>query len=50
MGLNFSETPKTLFLTKVPQKTHILTQLNEIYRLVRDLTIFEEKNFGNFLW
>ena len=28
---------------KVPRKPHILTQLDEIYRLVRDLTIFEEK-------
>jgi DNA-directed RNA polymerase specialized sigma subunit len=31
-------------------KKHFLTQLDEIYRLVLDLTIFEEKNFGQFSW
>ncbi len=34
--------------SKAPQKPHILTQLDEIYRLVRDLTIFEKKNFLTF--
>jgi hypothetical protein len=29
----------------VPQKPHILSQLDEIYRLVRDLIIFGKKIF-----
>ena len=34
----------------MPQKPHILSQLDEIYRLVRDLIIFEEKkNLANFV-
>jgi hypothetical protein len=27
---------------------NFLTKLDEIYQLVRDLTIYEEKNFGQF--
>ena len=32
-------------MNKNTAKPHILTQLDEIFRLVRDLTIFEEKKF-----
>jgi hypothetical protein len=34
--------------SRAPQKPCILTQLDEIYRLVHDLTLFEEKNFDFF--
>jgi len=53
--LDFTGTSKTLFWTQITQKwikstakTIIYTQLDEIFRLVRDLTIFEEKIFLTF--
>jgi hypothetical protein len=56
IGFYFTGTSKILFSAQItqiwiiaPQKPHISTQFEDIYRLVHDLTIFEEKKILTFL-